>query len=119
MKHSEKIMKLVSQAYEIVYMDDLAFVVNIAREFAISNSGMDVADFVHAACKPEHVFAAAWDAFVSQLESDEQAEGCEEEFSDWRRRAKQMIVDLDAAGASHTVGNARNVFLNPKQFMKK
>lgn len=113
MKMPNKIKKseLVTQAMNVVYTDWEKYLRDIAREHTIANMGQDLESLMQG-CRevPEHVISDAFNQLRNDCESDEMADGVDEEFRSWLKQAKKDAAVVKKLGLPWTIDNSRLVF---------
>ncbi len=112
---------LIKQAYEHVWTDFEKFVRMCAQEHTIANMGFELADHMlgYGSERPENIVAAAYNSLYQSSESDEMAEGIEDEFRSWLKDARKDGLRVQKSGLPLTLANARLAFENKGPFAKK
>lgn len=112
--------QIIDLAFQHVYTDVEAFRKDIAKEHCIANMGQELGDFVDGHFKdPARVISWAYNAFYQQSESDEMAEGIDEEMRSWLKEADKQIKAVQKKGLPLTMENARLAFEKKGPFAKK
>lgn len=119
LKRDEK-QALIEAAFDHVHADVAELTKQVAAEHAIVNMGQDITDFVaYASQKPESILYSCYRSFYQQSESDEMADGTEQEYRSWLKTAARDIKKVQKKGLPLTVRNVREAFLLKGPFAKK
>ena len=107
--------KAIEAALDYVHPTEASFVKAFSQEFAISNMGQDIGDFVRGGYgtprRPADLVAAAWSQFYGSSESDEMAAGLEDERKMWERDCKKKVLPvMKKKGLALTLRNGTNVW---------
>jgi len=113
-----------SECFEVasshVWTDFDKFVRMCAQEHTIANMGQCFESLVgHSSSKPELIIAQAYSQLRNDCESDEMADGIEDELKYWLKVAKKDATRVQKAGLPLTLANARLAFENQGPFAKK
>lgn len=100
----------VEQAMNHVWADFEAYVRMLAKEHTIANMGQDLAALGAHAASSETYVAAAYSQLLTDCESDEMADGIEEEYREWLKQARSDAEAVRGANLPLTLANARLAF---------
>lgn len=104
-----------------VWTDFEAFIKMLAKEHTVANMGMDLVDFVGRGYvpKPEDVVNYAFNGLMNDMESDEMADGVQDEYRSWLKQGRKDAERVRKAGLPLTLANAALSFENKGPFAKK
>lgn len=114
---------IIAAAFAYVYPDAESLIKDVAKEHCIANMGQNLEDFITAsewlAKHPEQVISSCYSNFYGQSESDDMAEGIDEERRAWLKQAKKDVAAVQKKGLPLTMENVRLAFENKGPFEKK
>lgn len=114
------VKQFIDLAFQHVYEDVEKFRKDIAKEHCIANMGQELSDFIHSTSgHPKDAIAQAYGSFYQQSESDEMAEGIDDEMKSWLKEADKQIKAVQKKKLPLTMENARLAFEKKGPFAKK
>ena len=115
---SPQLLSAIEAAFSHEYTDFDAYVKDIAREHTIANMGQSIEDYAHDRDQPDKLISRAWSGFYNIAESQEMADGFDEEYRSWLKTAKKDAMRVKRAKLPLTLVNARKSFMNEEPFKK-
>lgn len=112
MKKPIGVKELCALAMHVVYTDWDKYLRDISREHAIANMGQTLEDLTGSSAwlKPEDLISSAFHQLRNDCESDEMADGVDEEAKQWLKQAKKDAAVVKKLGLPWTIDNSRLVF---------
>ncbi len=114
--------EIIAAATVHVWTDFEKFVQMLAKEHTIANMGMELSDYVSRSCgssRPEDTVNHAFSGLMNDMESDEMADGVQEEYRSWLKQGRKDALRVQKAGLPLTLANATLAFENKGPFAKK
>ena len=119
MTKTEKIAA-IEAAMDHVFTDVVELVKQCAGEFAISNMGQSLEDFMYGGpTKPESLLYGCYSSFYQQSESDEMADGTNDEYKSWVKSLTKEVKRVQKAKLPLTPRNVRAAFMKEGVFATK
>ena len=111
----------IEAAMDHVFTDVVELVKQCAGEFAISNMGQSMEDFMFSggSVKPETLLYGCYSAFYQQSESDEMAQGTHDEYKSWVKSLTKEVKRVQKAKLPLTPRNVRAAFMKEGVFATK
>ena len=114
---------LIAAAFAYVYPDAEALIKDVAKEHTIANMGQNLEDFIVATewleKNPQQLVGSCYNSFYDQSESEEMAEGIEDERKSWLKQAKKDVALVQKKGLPLTLENVRLAFEKKGPFERK
>lgn len=113
MTKTKKRQEFLAACMSFVHADFEQYVRTIAMEHTIANLGQELGELVAVGglwCRPEDGVRQAYRQLIGDCESDEMAEGVEEEYRSWLKDARADAQRVRDAGLPLTLENARLAF---------
>jgi hypothetical protein len=102
----------IEAALDHVHTDVEVLIKQCASEHAVINMGQSLEDwFPYGTPSPERLFEQCFSNFYQASESDEMAEGTEDERRSWMKTSKKDVAKVKKAKLPFTVRNVRAAFL--------
>jgi hypothetical protein len=117
--------EIVALAFAYVYPNVDELIKAQAREHTIANMGFSVEQMLERFSltglekTPDRVIDLAWSGLMGDMESDEMADGVNDEYRAWLKDAKRDALLVQKAGLPLTLDNTRQAFEKTGQFAKK
>lgn len=114
--------EIIAAALAYEYDDKEACILDAAKEHCIANMGQQLGDFLYGtglADRPNQVIRSCYNTFYQQSESDEMAEGIQDEMRSWIKDARQDVEKVIKMGLPLTLANVRMSFMYEGPFAKK
>jgi len=120
MKTKEEVKQAIEAALDHVHTDEAVLLKQCTSEHAILNMGQTVEDFAtYVYGDPARFFEACFSSFYQQSESDEMAEGLEDERRSFTKYVKADIKAVKKAKLPLTVRNCRDAYEKKGPFAAK
>lgn len=109
---NDKTKAQIDAAFDHVYTDIETFVKVCAREHTIANLGQSLEELSRRAftSSPERLVDNCYSCLYQDCESDEMADGIQEEYLSWLKDARRDAQKVLKAGLPLTLRNARDAF---------
>jgi hypothetical protein len=109
----------IETAMDHVFTDVEALIKNVAAEHAVINMGQELTDhFPYGSPDPSRLLYACYQNFYQASESDEMADGTQDEYRSWLKQSKKDVAKVQKKGLPLTPRNVRAAFLNEGPFAK-
>lgn len=115
--------EIIKAAEDYVWTDFEKFVRMLAKEHTVANMGFDLGEafqgYGSRNIPPDLVVEMAYNTLYQGSESDEMAEGIEEEYRSWLKDARRDAEKVRKAGLPLTLANASLAFELKGPFAKR
>ncbi len=111
----------IEAAMDHVFTDVVELVKQCAGEFAISNMGQSMEDWMpyFGGDRPEKLLYACYSSFYQSSESDEMADGTNDEYKSWVKSLTKEVKRVQKAKLPLTPRNVRAAFMKEGVFATK
>ena len=117
------VKQIIAAAFAYVYTDADKLIQDVAKEHAIANMGHELGDFITErewlSKHPEQVISSCWNNWMGQIESDEMADGQNDERKVWLKQAKKDVAAVQKKKLPLTMENVMLAFEGKGPFEKK
>jgi len=113
------VKSLITQAFAVVYTDVDQLVKDQAMEHTIANMGQCLEDFARSSMPADRLIRLCYQDLRQQCESDEMADGIDEEYRDWLKEARKSVAMVQKKGLPLTLTNTRDAFERKGAFAAK